>query len=65
MLLKCRYLSQFSINEVAKNAGSISKAMEMCPFMSHARRTLASSAETNGLSAAVAEKKEEQRVPIG
>lgn len=40
MLLKCRYLSQFSVNEVAKNATNMYKAMEMCPFMAHARRTL-------------------------
>ncbi len=43
MLLKCRYLSQFSLADVSKNATSISKAIEKCPFMLHARRTLVSS----------------------
>ena len=43
MLLKCRYLSQFTVSEVTKNASSMSKAIEMCPFMSHARRTLTTS----------------------
>lgn len=42
MLLKCRYLSQFSVSELSKNAVSISSAIEKCPFMAHARRTLTS-----------------------
>jgi hypothetical protein len=47
MLLKCRYLSQFSLADVTKNAANISKAVENCPFMNHARRTLTSSS-SNG-----------------
>ena len=41
MLLKCQYLSQFSVAELSKNAAAISKAAVNCPFMYHARRTLA------------------------
>lgn len=40
MLLKCRYLAQFSMSELTKNAAVISKAQVQCPFMSHAVRTL-------------------------
>lgn len=40
MLLKCRYLAQFSVAELAKNAATISKAEFQCPFLTHARRTL-------------------------
>lgn len=43
MLLKCRYLSQFSMADVSSNAANISKAMEKCPFMMHVRRSLATS----------------------
>ncbi|CAF1040787.1 unnamed protein product [Brachionus calyciflorus] len=42
MLLKCRYLSQFSMSELTKNAVSISNSMDKCPFMLHARRTMTS-----------------------
>ena len=41
MLLKCRFLSQFSVSQLTKNAAVISKASEQCPFMKHAYRTLA------------------------
>jgi len=41
MFLKCRFLSQFSVADVSKNAASISKAANQCPFMSHAKRSLA------------------------
>lgn len=47
MLLKCRYLSQFSVSELTKNAASISNAVERCPFMAHARRTLTTSASVS------------------
>ena len=43
MLLKCRYLSQFSVSELTKNAPAISKAIDGCPFMTHAKRTLTTS----------------------
>lgn len=41
MLLKCRYLAQFSISEIAKNGAKISQNEAQCPFLSHARRNLA------------------------
>ena len=41
MLLKCRYLAQFSVSELAKNGSKLSQAEAQCPFLSHARRTLA------------------------
>lgn len=40
MLLKCRYLAQFSVAELAKNGAAISQAELQCPFLTHARRTL-------------------------
>jgi hypothetical protein len=43
MLLKCRYLSQFSVSELTKNASTISKAVDGCPFMTHAKRSLTTS----------------------
>jgi hypothetical protein len=43
MLLKCRYLAQFSVSELTKNAAQVSKAAEHCPFMAHARRSLVTS----------------------
>ncbi len=49
MLLKCRFLSQFSIAELSKNATAISKAEVMCPFMSHARRALNTSSTNSRL----------------
>jgi hypothetical protein len=53
MLLKCRYLSQFSLADVTKNAANISKAVESCPFMNHARRTMTTST-SNGSSEVLA-----------
>lgn len=47
MLLKCRYLSQFSVNELSKNASSICKAVDQCPFMTHVKRTV-TTGTTNG-----------------
>jgi len=47
MLLKCRYLSQFSVTELSKNASSIAPAIEKCPFMSFARRTIKTDSSTN------------------
>ncbi len=44
MLLKCRYLAQFSISDLAKNGAAISKAEFQCPFLTHARRTLTTGA---------------------
>lgn len=44
MLLKCRYLAQFSISELTKNATVINQAQARCPFMTHAKRTLSTSA---------------------
>jgi hypothetical protein len=43
MLLKCKYLAQFSLNELSKNASTISLAAKSCPFMMHAFRTISSS----------------------
>ena len=37
MLLKCKYLSQFSVNELAKNSINIANAEARCPFLSFAR----------------------------
>jgi len=41
MLLKCRYLAQFSVPELAKYGAIINQAQVRCPFMAHATRTLA------------------------
>jgi len=38
MLLKCRYLAQFSVAELAKNGAVIGQAQARCPFMNHARQ---------------------------
>ncbi len=40
MLLKCRYLAQFSITELAKHGAVINQAQAHCPFMVHAARSL-------------------------
>ena len=40
MLLKCRYLAQFSVGEVVKNSSKIVQEEAKCPFLSFARRTL-------------------------
>lgn len=50
MLLKCRYLSQFSLNEVNKNASTIVKAVDKCPFMSHCRQSISTTASSAGLN---------------
>jgi 5-aminolevulinate synthase len=63
MLLKCRYLSQFSMNDLSKNASSISKAVDQCPFMTHVKRQIsttttafhASKEETKNLSQSINE----------
>lgn len=40
MLLKCKYLAQFSVNELAKNTVNFSKAEAKCPFLSFARSSI-------------------------
>lgn len=47
MLLKCRYLAQFSVAELAKNGAQINKAQVRCPFMLLATRTLKTNAPNN------------------
>ena len=48
MLLKCKYLAQFSVGELTKNSINIANAEARCPFLSFARSSLHSSAiETN------------------
>jgi len=44
MLLKCRYLAQFSVSEISTNGAVINQAQAFCPFMSHARSFTSSSA---------------------
>jgi len=60
MLLKCRYLSQFSLADVTKNAANISKAVESCPFMNHARRTLTTSTSNGSTNEAALNSQENQ-----
>lgn len=62
MLLKCRYLSQFSLADVTKNAANISKAVESCPFMNHARRTLTTSTSNGSTNEAALNRQENQGV---
>lgn len=40
MLLKCRYLAQFSVPELIKNANHINQAVVKCPFMVNAARSI-------------------------
>jgi 5-aminolevulinate synthase len=49
MLLKCRFLAQFSVAELKKNAMAVSQAENMCPFMSHARRALSTGVTNSSL----------------
>jgi hypothetical protein len=52
------------MSELTKNAANISKAIEFCPFMAHARRTLSSNAEINSLfSSSIKEEQSYQQVP--
>lgn len=44
MLLKCRYLAQRSLADLNKNATKIISQEILCPFLSHARRTLSTGA---------------------
>jgi hypothetical protein len=46
MLLKCRYLAQFSVAELKKNPSQFAKAAQQCPFMRHAQRTLSTATPT-------------------
>ncbi len=53
MLLKCRYLSQFSMSEIGKAMSTSSPANHVfasaaarCPFMSHVRRSIHSTSST-------------------
>jgi hypothetical protein len=43
MLLKCKYLAQFSLNELTKNSINIANAEARCPFLSFARNSVQSS----------------------
>ncbi len=48
MLLKCKYLAQFSVSELAKNSINMANAEARCPFLSFARSSLHTDAvETN------------------
>jgi len=40
MLLKCKYLAQFSLSELTKNSKTSLIAQSNCPFMSYAKRML-------------------------
>ena len=60
MLLKCRFLAQFSVTELSKNALAISQAEAQCPFMSHARRALSTRVPTSASSLQKAESSDQE-----
>ena len=47
MSLKCPYLAKFAMNDIFKNANSIWKSADRCPFMLTTIRTLASEPKKN------------------
>ena len=50
MLLKCRFLNQFTASEVAKfrylDSSTVIKAVEMCPYMTQTIRSMTSTTNT-------------------
>ena len=50
MLLKCRFLNQFTVSEVSKfrylDTSTVAKAVEMCPYMAQAIRNMTSTTNT-------------------
>ena len=55
-MLKCRYLSQFSMADLSKNAANVSKVADQCPFMSHVKRTVTTTANQSNPATAEAQK---------
>ena len=47
MSLKCPYLAKFALNDVFKNANTIWKSADRCPFMLTAIRTLTDDSKRN------------------
>lgn len=61
MLLKCRYLSQFSVSELAKNGAVINQAVSRCPFMLHASRSIST---TSSVDQSTISNQETQQKPV-
>jgi hypothetical protein len=50
MSLKCPYLAKIALNDIFKNANTIWKSADNCPFMKTAVRTLSDDVKRNVVS---------------